>query len=171
LTCSLFSLSIDTSTTLGLQTGNSIVALIGQALCIIYIDRLGRRRPLIAANALSSLAFIVGTALIAVYGPDGAKGNTPGDAVARGHARRGFVATTWFFNLVFSAAIGPLSWAVPVEMFGSKTRATATAMTSSAAWISNCGYLVSLTSGIPLELGSRGLGSEDDRSGSPVTKR
>jgi uncharacterized PurR-regulated membrane protein YhhQ (DUF165 family) len=101
-------------------------------LCILYIDRLGRRWPLIAANALSALAFVVGTCLIAVYG------------ASNGGAARAFVATTWFFNLVFSAAIGPLSWAIPVEMFGSKARAKATAVTSSAAWISNCAPLPSL---------------------------
>ena len=36
-----------------------------------------------------------------------------------------------------SIAIGPLSWAYPVEIFNAATRAKATAVTSSAAWISN----------------------------------
>ena len=61
---------------------------------------------------------------------------------------------TWIFNFFFSAgtygaidylfhthvcppAIGPLTWAYPVEIFTSATRAKATAITSSAAWISN----------------------------------
>lgn len=122
------SIGIDTSTTLGLQSGNSVIALIGEALCILYVDRLGRRWPLIIANALSGLTFVIGTCIIAVF-PAGTNNH---------NASRAFVAMTWLFNLVFSAAIGPLSWAIPVEMFNSATRARATSITSSAAWISNC---------------------------------
>ncbi|EPQ53327.1 general substrate transporter [Gloeophyllum trabeum ATCC 11539] len=121
------SIGIDTSTTLGLQSGNSVVALIGEGLCVLFIDRLGRRGPLVWANILSGITFIIGTIIIAVY-PAGS-GNA--------NASRAFVAMTWLFNLFFSAAIGPLSWAIPVEMFNSATRAKATSITSSAAWISN----------------------------------
>ncbi|TFK46300.1 general substrate transporter [Heliocybe sulcata] len=121
------SIGIDTSTTLGLQSGNSVVALIGEALCVLFIDRLGRRKPLVWANILSGVTFIIGTIIIALF-PAGS-GNA--------NASRAFVAMTWLFNLFFSAAIGPLSWAIPVEMFNSATRAKATSITSSAAWISN----------------------------------
>ncbi|KAI0370481.1 general substrate transporter [Pilatotrama ljubarskyi] len=121
------SIGIDTSTTLGLQSGNSVIALIGEGLCIWYIDRLGRRGPFIWGNALSGLTFVIGTIIIAVYPAE--KNNH--------NASRAFVAMTWLFNLVFSSCCGPLSWAIPVEMFNSATRAKATAITSSAAWISN----------------------------------
>ncbi|TBU22400.1 general substrate transporter [Dichomitus squalens] len=121
------SIGIDTSTTLGLQAGNSVIALIGEALCIWYIDRLGRRGPFIWGNALSGFTFVIGTIIIAIF-----------PASTNNHnASRAFVAMTWLFNLVFSSCLGPLSWAIPVEMFNSATRAKATAMTSSAAWISN----------------------------------
>ncbi|RPD75600.1 general substrate transporter [Lentinus tigrinus ALCF2SS1-7] len=121
------SIGIDTSTTLGLQSGNSVIALIGEACCIWFIDRLGRRGPFIWGNALSGLTFVIGTIIIAVY-----------PASTNNHnASRAFVAMTWLFNLVFSSCLGPLSWAIPVEMFNSATRARATAITSSAAWISN----------------------------------
>ncbi|EMD35511.1 hypothetical protein CERSUDRAFT_116251 [Gelatoporia subvermispora B] len=119
-------LGINTSTTLGLQAGSSCVALIGEALCVWYVDRLGRRAPFIWGNALSAVTFAVGTALIACF-PAGDNAN----------ASRAFVAMTWLFNFVFSACCGPLSWAIPVEMFNSATRAKATAITSAAAWISN----------------------------------
>ncbi|KAH8103062.1 general substrate transporter [Cristinia sonorae] len=121
------SIGIDTSTTLGLQSGNSVIALIGEALCIWFIDRLGRRGPLIWANAISGLTFVIGTIIIKLF-PAGSENH---------NASRAFVAMTWLFNLVFSSGIGPLSWAIPVEMFNSATRAKATAITSSAAWISN----------------------------------
>ncbi|EIN03883.1 general substrate transporter [Punctularia strigosozonata HHB-11173 SS5] len=121
------SIGIDTSTTLGLQSGNSVIALIGEALCVMYIDKFGRRPVYVAGNALSGFTFVIGTIIIALF-PAGS--NNP-------NASRAFVSMTWLFNLVFSACIGPLSWAVPVEMFNSATRAKATAITSSAAWISN----------------------------------
>ena len=96
------SIGIDTSTTLGLQAGNSVIALIGEALCIWYIDRLGRRGPFIWGNALSGFTFVIGTIIIAVF-----------PASTNNHnASRAFVAMTWLFNLVFSSCLGPLSWAV-----------------------------------------------------------
>ncbi|KAG8746688.1 hypothetical protein FRC10_003992 [Ceratobasidium sp. 414] len=52
-------------------------------------------------------------------------------------AHYAFVIMTWVFNFAFSAAIGPISWAYPVEIFGSATRARGTAITSMAAWIAN----------------------------------
>jgi hypothetical protein len=93
----------------------------------MFIDRMGRRKPLITANAVSGLTFVIATCIIAIY-PAGSN---------NANASRAFVAMTWLFNLFFSAAIGPLSWAIPVEMFNSATRAKATAITSSASWISN----------------------------------
>ncbi|KAI0325330.1 general substrate transporter [Cubamyces sp. BRFM 1775] len=121
------SIGIDTSTTLGLQSGNSVIALIGEGLCIWFIDRLGRRGPFIWGNALSGFTFVIGTIIIALFPAETNNHN----------ASRAFVAMTWLFNLVFSSCCGPLSWAIPVEMFNSATRAKATAITSSAAWISN----------------------------------
>ncbi|KAH9937984.1 general substrate transporter [Amylocystis lapponica] len=101
------SIGIDTSTTLGLQSGNS---------------------PFIWGNALSGLTFVIGTIIIALF-PAGSNNQ---------NAARAFVAMTWLVvQSVFSACCGPLSWAIPVEMFNSATRAKATAITSSAAWISN----------------------------------
>ncbi|KAI3599166.1 mfs sugar, partial [Moniliophthora roreri] len=44
---------------------------------------------------------------------------------------------TWVFNFFFSACIGPLSWAYPAEIYSTRTRAKATAITSSSSWISN----------------------------------
>ena len=61
------SIGIDTSTTLGLQSGNSVIALIGEACCIWFIDRLGRRGPFIWGNALSGFTFVIGTIIIATW--------------------------------------------------------------------------------------------------------
>ncbi|CAO1626765.1 unnamed protein product [Sympodiomycopsis kandeliae] len=115
--------------TLQLQVINSVIALIGQAACVLLIDRLGRRWPLILANAASGLTFIVGTILQARF-PNGGPNFNP-------DAARAFVAMTWIYNFCFSSGIGPLSWAVPVEIFNTDLRAKGTALTSMSCWIAN----------------------------------
>ncbi|KAJ7358409.1 general substrate transporter [Mycena albidolilacea] len=99
------------------QSVNSIIALIGEAACVIWIDATGRRGPMIIGNIASGLSFVVGSILMARY--------------------PGTVNNTWIFNFFFSACIGPLSWAYPAEIYSTRTRAKATAITSSGSWISN----------------------------------
>jgi hypothetical protein len=47
------------------QSINSIIALIGEAFCVIWIDQTGRRLPLIIGNVVSGLSFVVGAILMA----------------------------------------------------------------------------------------------------------
>jgi hypothetical protein len=47
------------------QSINSIIALIGEACCVIWIDATGRRKPLIIGNIASGLSFVVGSILMA----------------------------------------------------------------------------------------------------------
>ncbi|KAF9466680.1 general substrate transporter [Collybia nuda] len=103
------------------QSINSIIALIGEACCVLWIDHTGRRRPLIIGNVASGLSFVVGAILMARY---------PVLTTL-------FFFRTWVFNFFFSACIGPLSWAYPAEIFSTRTRAKSTAITSSSSWISN----------------------------------
>ncbi|QRV86298.1 Sugar (and other) transporter [Ceratobasidium sp. AG-Ba] len=117
--------------TLLFQSINSIIALVGEAACVLLVDRLGRRWPLITANIVSSTTFVIGTCIIAIYPAD------PNIPNGNKSAHYAFVIMTWVFNFAFSAAIGPISWAYPVEIFGSATRARGTAITSMAAWIAN----------------------------------
>lgn len=49
------------------QSINSIIALIGEACCVFWIDATGRRRPLIIGNIASGLSFVVGAILMARY--------------------------------------------------------------------------------------------------------
>ncbi|CAK5266888.1 unnamed protein product [Mycena citricolor] len=109
------------------QSINSIIALIGEAACVLWIDHVGRRGPLIVGNVASGLSFVVGSILMARW---------PG-TVNNNAAHYIFILTTWVFNFFFSACIGPLSWAYPAEIYSTRTRAKATAITSSASWISN----------------------------------
>ncbi|KAF5365047.1 hypothetical protein D9758_010993 [Tetrapyrgos nigripes] len=139
------------------QSINSIIALIGEACCVLWIDSTGRRTPLIVGNVVSGLSFVVGSILMARW--PGTVNNNASDLIhEHWHTRRttsSLVSTTlkgrfltiyhdyaaalqtWVFNFFFSACIGPLSWAYPAEIYSTRTRAKATALTSSASWISN----------------------------------
>lgn len=128
------------------QSINSVLALIGEALCVAFVDRLGRRWPLIVCNGISSATFAVGTALQAQF-PAATNNNV--------HASIAFVMMTWsesvmssesrtsiltrfeVFNVAFSAGIGPISWAWPVEALSTSTRAKGSAITSMGAWLAN----------------------------------
>jgi MFS family permease len=103
-------MGFDTSTTLALQSGNSLLAVVAEILCMVFVDRLGRRRPLIISFAFSGATLVIMAALTGAFGTTNAA------------ASRAFVAMTWLFNFAFSAGVGPLAWAVPVEMFGSRHR-------------------------------------------------
>lgn len=99
--------------TLKYQGFNSIIALAGQALCMLMIDHTGRRWVLIGGNIANCVMFIIATILLAKFPP----GSTNNHA-----ASWGFIAVTWIYNFSYSAFNGPLSWIIPAEIFDTRTR-------------------------------------------------
>ncbi|KAF2472729.1 MFS sugar transporter-like protein [Lindgomyces ingoldianus] len=99
--------------TLKYQAISSVIALIAQFLCILFIDYTGRRWPLILGNLGNMITFIIATILLAKF-PPGESGNNS--------AAWGFIVITWIYNFSFSATCGPLSWIIPAEIFDTKTR-------------------------------------------------
>jgi hypothetical protein len=99
--------------TLKYQAISSVIALVAQFLCILLIDHLGRRWPLIIGNLGNMVTFIIATILLAKF-PPGDSGNKA--------AAWGFIVITWVYNFSFSATCGPLSWIIPAEVFDTKTR-------------------------------------------------
>lgn len=51
------------------QAINNILALIAQAMCILFIDKFGRRWPLITGNLINSVMFLIATVLIGESSP------------------------------------------------------------------------------------------------------
>ncbi|KAH6877121.1 general substrate transporter [Thelonectria olida] len=101
--------------TLKYQAISSCIALVAQFLCICFIDRTGRRWPLIWGNLGNCVCFIIATVLLAKFPP------TPNNQ--NSGASWGFIAMTWLYNFSFSSTCGPLSWIIPAEIFDTKTRA------------------------------------------------
>ncbi|KAJ5186326.1 hypothetical protein N7449_011090 [Penicillium cf. viridicatum] len=106
-------IGISNQDTLKYQAINSVIALIAQFLCMMYIDRFGRRWTLIGGNLGNMVTFIVATVLLAQFPPSST--NTG--------AHWGFIIMTWLYNFSFSATCGPLSWIIPAEVFDTRTRA------------------------------------------------
>ncbi|KAH6695031.1 general substrate transporter [Plectosphaerella plurivora] len=107
-------IGIPEADTLQYQAISSCIALFAQFLCIVFIDRFGRRWPLIIGNLGNMVTFIIATVLLAKYPPQGDESNK--------QAAWGFIAMTWLYNFSFSATCGPLSWIIPAEIFDTKTR-------------------------------------------------
>lgn len=109
--------------TLKYQAINSILALLAQASCVLFIDRVGRRWPLICGNLFNCLMFTIATILIALF---------PG-----GEAGWGFIVVTWLYNISFSATCGPLSWIIPAEIFDTHTRSKGVSITTMISFAFN----------------------------------
>ncbi|KAK9479836.1 general substrate transporter [Lipomyces japonicus] len=122
-------IGLSTGRTLLFQAINSIIALIAQALCIIFVDRFGRRWPLIIGNLGNSATFIVSCILLAVYPPS--RANNPRSA------QIGFIASTWIYNFSFSSTCGPLSWVIPAEVFNTATRSWGVSISTMTSYAFN----------------------------------
>jgi MFS family permease len=107
-------IGIDATNTLRYQIYNSLIALFAQFCCMMFIDRLGRRWPLILGNLGNMVTFIIATILLAKFQPESNRNE---------HAAWGFISMTWLYNYSFSATCGPLSWIIPAEIFDTRTRA------------------------------------------------
>lgn len=105
-------LGIATSETLLLQAVNAIIAFAGTAVTILVIDTVGRRPLEIWGSAIMCITFLVNAVLIRVF---------PATSSNNG-AHWGFIVMTWIFNFVFFITSGPLSWAIPAELFGTALR-------------------------------------------------
>ena len=91
---------------------NAIIAFLGTATTIAVIDWVGRRPLEIYGSAIMCITFIINAIIIKVFPTN--SGNTS--------AHWAFVVLTWVFNYVFFVTSGPLSWAIPAELFGTALR-------------------------------------------------
>ncbi|CZR68663.1 related to sugar transport protein STP1 [Phialocephala subalpina] len=105
-------IGIPTGTTLLLQAVNAIIAFLGTAVCISIIDKVGRRPMEIWGAGIMCITFIINASLIKIY---------PATSTNTG-AHWSFITMTWVFNFVFFITSGPLSWAIPAELFGTALR-------------------------------------------------
>ncbi|OGM44119.1 MFS sugar transporter [Aspergillus bombycis] len=113
--------------TLRYQAINSVIALVAQFLCMMLIDRFGRRRSLIFGNLGNCVTFIIACILLAKFPPE----------VNNSGAHWGFIIMTWLYNFSFSCTCGPLSWIIPAEVFDTRTRSKGVSIATMTSYAFN----------------------------------
>jgi MFS family permease len=106
---------VDTAQALLYQGISYIWGIAGQLCTVLFIDRIGRRWPLIIGNLTCSVSFIVTAAVIARF-------NDVSSSAQKG-LLWAFLVFGWIFQFAFSMCCGSLSWVIPSEIFDTKTRA------------------------------------------------
>lgn len=105
-------IGIPTAETLLLQAVNFVIGLVGTSITVVIIDTMGRRPIEIIGAGIMGITFVVNTILIALF---------PASVDSTG-AHWGFIVMTWLFTFVFFISSGPLSWAIPPELFSTAYR-------------------------------------------------
>ncbi|KFY29244.1 hypothetical protein V491_00123 [Pseudogymnoascus sp. VKM F-3775] len=107
-------LDIGTTDSLKYQAIANVLSVVAQLCTVLFIDKVGRRWPLIIGNAINGVCFIIVTATIASF-PNVSKSSQNSLGWL-------FIVTNWVFQVSFSFTCGSLSWIIPAEVFDTKTR-------------------------------------------------
>ncbi|ORY13403.1 high affinity glucose transporter [Clohesyomyces aquaticus] len=108
---------------------------------LIYIDRWGRRAPLIIGALLMATWMYANAGLMATYGSPAPPGGV--DHVVEeswqisGAPAKAVIACTYLFVASFAPTWGPVSWIYPPELFPLRVRGKAVAITTCSNWIFN----------------------------------
>ncbi|CAK7206771.1 hypothetical protein SEUCBS139899_009577 [Sporothrix eucalyptigena] len=113
-------MGFSTSRSLLINSISSIVALIGEISCMLLVDRLGRRWPLIIGSIVMSITFIIGAILLVKF---------PTDQL-NNEARWGFTVVTWVFSFTYASTAGTISWVYPSEIFSNTSCSKSVAVTT-----------------------------------------
>ncbi|KAI1390625.1 general substrate transporter [Hypoxylon trugodes] len=97
------------------------VAPVACLLSLFFVDKIGRKKILIASSSLLSLCYMIITIIAAVYP---AKPGMPTNAAAQ----RGLIACIFAVSANYSALLGPMTWIIPPEVFTTELRAKANAL-------------------------------------------
>jgi MFS family permease len=95
---------------------------------ILYLDRFGRKKLLMAGAIGMGVAHAIVAALSATY--DGKFATNPGAGWAG-------VAFIYFFIANFAYSWGPIGWVLPSEIFPMSARSKAMSITTSVNWLMN----------------------------------
>ncbi|ETS73341.1 hypothetical protein PFICI_14946 [Pestalotiopsis fici W106-1] len=96
------------------QAISNVLSVIAQLCTVLFIDKIGRRWPLIIGNGMNCVCFIIVTAAIASF-PNASSS-------AQNSLGWLFIVINWCYQVSFSFTCGSLSWIIPAEVFDTKTR-------------------------------------------------
>ncbi|KAF2202828.1 high affinity glucose transporter [Delitschia confertaspora ATCC 74209] len=133
----------------GLKGNNNLIASSIQYIinvfmtifALIYIDRWGRRGPLIVGALLMATWMYANAGLMATYGspaPPGGVDHIPEESwQIHGPASKAVIACTYLFVASYAPTWGPVSWIYPPELYPLRIRSKAVAITTASNWIFN----------------------------------
>ncbi|KAL2177289.1 general substrate transporter [Thermothelomyces heterothallicus CBS 202.75] len=117
-----------------------IINVVMTVPALVWMDRWGRRPPLLIGAALMCLWLTITAIMFGVY----ARNAEPGEfasasesMVVSGPAARVIIAATCLFVASFAPTWGPVSWTYPPELFPLRLRGKAVALATSANWTFN----------------------------------
>lgn len=118
-----------------------IVNMVVTIPALLFVDRIGRRYPIIiGAVILGGLMYLNG-ALMAVYGNPAPPGGV--DNVEQiswqitGTPAKVLIASTFLFVAVYGGTVAPISWVYPPELFPLRLRGKAASVATASNWLFN----------------------------------
>jgi MFS family permease len=108
---------------------------------LVFIDRWGRRWPLLIGATLMATFMYANAALFAVHGhaaPPGGLNDTPEESwVIGGATGKAVIACTYLFVASYAPTWGPVSWIYPPELFPLRLRGKGVALCTASNWAFN----------------------------------
>ncbi|KAH8663434.1 sugar transporter [Tricladium varicosporioides] len=115
---------------------------------LIWLDRWGRRTPLLVGAVLMMTWLFAVAGIMATYGHAAPVGGLNGIAaeswITSGAPAKAIIACSYLFVASFAPTWGPVSWVYPPELYPLRVRGKAVAVCTSANWAFNfaLGYFV-----------------------------
>ncbi|KAK3950573.1 hypothetical protein QBC32DRAFT_315708 [Pseudoneurospora amorphoporcata] len=98
-----------------------LVAPVACLACLLFVDRIGRRKILVSSASLLSLCYLIITIIAAIFP---ARPGFPTNEAAQ----RGLIACVFVLSANYSALLGPMTWIIPPEVFTTELRGKANAV-------------------------------------------
>ena len=118
-----------------------VINVLMTVFALIFIDRWGRRWPLLIGAMFMATWMYANAGLLAAHGekaPPGGVDHVPEESwVIRGAPAKAVIACTYLFVAAFAPTWGPVSWIYPPELYPLRVRGKAVALSTSANWIFN----------------------------------
>ncbi|KAL4812470.1 general substrate transporter [Aspergillus spinulosporus] len=120
-----------------------VINVVMTIFALVFIDRWGRRVPLLIGSTLMMTFMFANAGIMASYGkpaPPGGVDNVPEESWDMSEAKaaaKGVIACTYLFVASFAPTWGPVSWIYPPELFPLRLRGKAVAVTTASNWIFN----------------------------------
>lgn len=127
---------------------NYVINVVMTIPALIFIDRWGRRRPLLIGAFLMMTFLLINATVLVGKGqkapPGGLEGIEAQSWEITGPPSKVVIAATYLFVASYAPTWGPVSWIYPPELFPLRVRGKAVALATSSNWAFNfaLGYFV-----------------------------